>query len=328
MTEYIISQYQLCGLLFIGSYLICVLVGRHLRQHGAKKHLVYAMISLSLSFWSIADSPREKPYHPTVTRFVRFKKEWAQWTHDVRMQWQAMLSMVVQQFGHVQQIEQSVSAITNAIPSTAPPLALQLHADILDNPNNANFKARPTSLTSDGHGTWTVEVTASRNVTDEPALMMYLRRRSDGATWWVEHHATSFPTNSNPNAYTYSFKTPIDVEGHLVIADEVLLGGRNGLVVDGLALVDLDSGSIFEGISGAYILEGGARVTIKNGMFMLESSTSASSELEAQAAVVPMCAGHSIDGLGGKQHQAPLLTPLLSPLAPPTPPKLSMSPVD
>jgi hypothetical protein len=164
-------------------------------------------------------------------------------------------------------------AATNSLPANAaPPKTMRLRANLINNPKNDNFKARPTRLTDNGDGTWTVEITMSREVTDEPALIMYLRRRDSKRIWTVEHSWSSFPTNSSLNAYAYTFQMPVNVVGSLAVADEVLLGGPSGLQVEGLALVDLDAGMIYEGVDGDYVDADGRPLQVRGGVFQAEAA--------------------------------------------------------
>jgi len=283
MTIQETAQLELAAVLFITVGAALGLLSRWLiRRHRwpAPETLAMAFIlALGAAAYALADAEPGKPAPPQVRKWMRFKKDWARWTHEVQAEWAEFCAAVRQGLISVQGLYGGVIVITNTMPENAsPPKAMRLRANILANPNNQNLKARPTRLTDNGDGTWTVEITASREITDEPALMMYLRRRSDGAVWWVEHTSSSFPETTAPNAYAYTFEMPAGVEGHLAIADEVMLGGPGGLTVEGLALVDLDAGAIYEGISGDFIDADGRLLQVRRGVFMIDNAKAQSAE--------------------------------------------------
>lgn len=285
MVDYDTAAVELAAVLFFAAAIPLAFVARwvvrRFRLPAFPVACLVFILSLCAAAYALADGEPGKPAPPQVMRWVRFKKDWARWTNEVKHEWAEFCEAVRQGFISVQGLYGDTIEITNNIPrNVTPPKVMQLRMNNLANPRNENFKARPTRLNDNGDGTWTVEITMSREVSDEPALMMYLRRRSDGKVWWVEHSATSYPTNSNVNAYTYTFQMPVGIEGCLAVADEVLLGGPNGLTVEGLALVDLDSGMIYEGVNGDYIDADGRPLQVRGGVFTVEQNKAAAEEPE------------------------------------------------
>lgn len=236
------------------------------------------ILALCAAAFALADGERGKPVPPQVYRYMRVRREWLKWTQAVKASWLEMLSGITFVRERVEVIDTEIIAITNTVkrPARKPPV-MQLRPNLLNNPNNQNIKLRPKNLTNNGDGTWTVEVQASREITDEPAIMMYLRRRRDGATWWVEHESTSYPSNTSVNAYTYTFRPPVGVDGYIAAADEILLGGPNGCQIEGVVLVDPVNGKMYEGITGDYIIDG-RPVQIKGGVFKMEPKAATQGE--------------------------------------------------
>lgn len=283
MTVYETAQLELAAVLFTVAAVLCFFLCRWL----VKKHKWPVLPTLCLAWVlclcaaaiGLAGEP-DKPGPPQVQYWMRFKKQWAKWTHTVKNEWAQFCQAVQQGFISVQGLYGDVADITNSIPKNVQsPKKMQLHVNLLDNPSNQNFKARPTRLNDNGDGTWTVEITSSREIVDEPALMMYLRRKSDGKMWWVEHAGSTFPSNTAPNAFSYTFELPETIDANLiVVSDEVLLGGPHGLTVEGLALVDLDKGFIYEGIDGDFIDGDGRPLLVRGGRFMIDNSKALSME--------------------------------------------------
>lgn len=276
MTIYETAQLELAAVLFTVTGIAMAFLSRWLiRRHKwpATETLIIAfLLALGAAAYGLAGEPT-KPAPPQVRRWMRFKKDWARWTHTVQLEWAEFCAAVRQGFISVQGLYGDVVAITNSIPEEITrPKAMQLRVNLLNNPNNQNFKARPTRLKNNGDGTWTVEITASREITDEPASMMYLSRKSDGMRWWVEHISSSFPSNTSPNAFSYTFQMPVGVEGYIVVSDDVPLGGPQGLTVEGLALVDISKGEIYVGIDGDFIDGDGRALQVRGGRFMLDSA--------------------------------------------------------
>ncbi len=264
----------LCASLLILSAAAWLVIRRFNPDQPMRFLLAEAVVLLSLVFAAsaLADDENGKPVSPVVSGWMRLRPEWVRWTHAVQSEWNQMLAAIGGAWTFCQDERGAVIAITNSIPRNVPiPKTMQLRCNTLDNSRNQNFKARPTRLCDNGDGTWTVEIKNSRSVSAAPTLMMFLRRNSDGATWWVEHESTSFPTNSSELAYTYTFRMPVNVSGYLAVADEVLLGGPNGLDVEGLVLVDPVAGQMYEGVSGTYIMDG-RPITVKGGKIVLEAS--------------------------------------------------------
>jgi len=338
MTLYETSQLELAAVLFTvtAAPLACLvrwLVRRH-RWPATPTLCMAFIVSLGAAAFALADSENGKPDAPQVLRWMRLKREWVCWTHTVKNEWAEFCAAVRQGFISMQGLYGEVLDITNSLPADAvAPPAMQLRVNLVDSQRNQNFKARPTGLWDNGDGTRTVEITSSREISDAPTTMMYLRRRSDGAAWWVEHTSSSFPENSSPNAYTYTFQMPVDVEGHLAVADEVLLGGPGGLTVEGLVLVDLDKGCIYEGVNGHYIMGDGRIVQVKGGVFMFDGAKAQSTEgpepepMARQAAAEPAPRDAVIlrDPVTAAKP-GPVPEPVPEPAAPPL--KLAMPPLD
>ncbi len=277
MTIHEIAQLELAAVLFTVAGVATAFLSRWLiRRHKwpAVPTLCMAFIlALGAAAFALADAEPGKPAPPQVRCWMRLKKEWVCWIHEVKTQWEELCVAIRQGFISVQGLYGEVVVITNSIPKEiAKPKAMQLRVNLLNNPNNQNFKARPTRLKNNGDGTWTVEITASREITDEPASMMYLRRKSDGMRWWVEHTSSSFPSNTAPNAFSYTFEMPVGVEGYIVVSDEVPLGGPHGLTVEGLALVDIAKGEIYAGIDGDFVDGEGRALQVRGGRFLIESA--------------------------------------------------------
>lgn len=275
------AQLELAAVLFAVAAVLCFFLCRWL----VKKHkwpVVPALclawiLCLSAAAIGLAGEPG-KPIPPQAQYWMRFKKQWAKWTHTVKNEWAVFCQAVQQGFISVQGLYGNVVDITNSIPhDVTPPKKMQLRVNLLDNPSNQNFKARPTKLTDNGDGTWTVEITASREIVDEPTLMMYLRRKSDGKTWWVEHVSSTCPSNAAPITFSYTFEMPDALDANLiVVSDDVMLGGPHGLTVEGLALVDIDSGAIYEGINGDFIDGDGRAFQVRGGRFMIDQTNAQS----------------------------------------------------
>lgn len=271
------SQIELCMVLLSASIVVFSFAfywaGRRRRVRPAVACWAVVVLSVMVASYALTDGENGKPVPPVVLKWMRVKREWLQWTKAVQTEWQQIISGIEARFISVQGLYGDVIAVTNSIPiPTAPVKTLQLRMDNIDNPNNQNFKARATKLNDNGDGTWTVEVKNSRAVYDAPSMMMYLRRRSDGAVWWVQHESSSFPTNTADNAYSYTFRMPVNVTGYLAVSSEVLLGGNNGLKIEGIVLVDPIAGQMYEGISGTYIF-GDRTITVKGGQFLMEPET-------------------------------------------------------
>lgn len=281
MTVHEIAQIELAVVLFVATAAPLMFAVRWLvrqRRWPALPTFCSALcLSLAAAAFALADGEPGKPVPPQVRQWMRLKREWVCWTHTIKSEWAEFCAAIRQGFINAQGYYGGTVTITNSIPrNVPPPRAMQLRARLLNNPQNQNFKAEPTKLQNNGDGTWTVEITSSREIDDAPTLMMYLHRKGASGIWWVEHTFSSFPTNTAPNTYSYTFAMPIDVEGHLVVADEVLLGGPGGLTVEGLALVDLDKGEIYEGINGDFIDGNGLPLQVRGGQFLIESTKSQS----------------------------------------------------
>jgi hypothetical protein len=305
MTIYETAQLELAAVLFTVTGVAMVFLSRWLiRRHrwpAFETLLAAFLLTLGAVAYGLAGEPTKETLPPQVRQWIRFKKDWAKWTHTVKLEWAEFCAAIRQGFISVHGLYGEVLNITNSIPEEITrPKAMQLRVNLLDNPSNQNFKARPTKLTDNGDGTWTVAITASREIVDEPALMMYLRRKSDGKMWWVEHASSTFPSNTAPNTFSYTFEMPETLDANLiVVSDEVLLGGPQGLTVEGLALVDLDKGEIYEGIDGDFIDGEGRALQVRGGRLMFDSAKSQSA---GDPAPEPMI-------MGGKQADPePLLT--------------------
>lgn len=282
MTSYEIAQLEFAVALFCASAIPLALGAWWVvrRRHWPIQPTASCALILSVcsAAWALCDGENGKSVPPQVIRWMRFRSEWAHWTHAVRAEWSEAIAAIQRGFESVDGMYNAVVALTNEIPvAPSAPKVMKVRPNLLINPANNNFKSRPVSLRDNGDGTWTVEVRHSREITDAPTLMMYLRRKRDGASWWVEHESCSFPTNSSPYSYTYTFRMPTGVEGYLAVADEILLGGPKGLQIEGVVVVDPSSGHMYEGITGTYIFDD-RPIWIKGGQFLLEPATAATEE--------------------------------------------------
>lgn len=320
MKSYELAQIEFTLLMLIAVAIplvsIAIWLIRHRHWHTIPTSCLVIILACLAVAWTLADSEDGKPIPPQVRHYMRLRKEWVKWTHTVRQEWQDLCSAIQQGITAVQHHHTYTIATTNAITRPAAPMpTLQFRPNLLQSPNQ-NIKARVKNLTNNGDGTWTVEVQASREIYDEPDLLMYLRRRSDGLSRWVEHESTSFPSNTSTYAYSYTFRPPEGIDGYVVAADEVLLGGPNGLTIEGVVYVDPIAGHMYEGISGDYIIDE-RPVRVVGGVIKVEANTTAE-ELPAELFAMPQAMGR-FGVFAEEQRELTTPEPTL---------KLSMPPMD